>query len=312
MQKYLILNADDFGASSRVNAAIRLVHQEGLLTSASLMVAEAGCAEAVAMAREMPALGVGLHLVVTTDLAALPPAEIPRLVGKEGRFRSDLLRVGLNYTFARQAQMQLRREMEAQFERFARTGLSWSHIDGHQHFHTPPVVWDVLVELALRYGVHRFRLPRESIRAHRRRQGDGPNLNTIASVIFRLLRRRNLRVLRTRFAEAGKSFFVCDRVYGLLQTGNLHADYLMRLLDHLEGTTNEIYLHPGAERARLLTAEQRTAREQDVEAHALLHPALRERLQRGDLRTGSYAEVESALLAQLHTAKQESPASATK
>jgi hypothetical protein len=181
--------------------------------------------------------------------------------------------------------------MAAQFERFAQTGLPWSHVDGHQHFHTPPVVWDALLALCRRHGVHRVRLPREPIRAHLRAGGDGVNINTVASVIFRLLRRRNLRRLR---AEERVRFFVCDQVYGLLQTGNVHADYLLGLLDRLEGVTNELYLHPGAEHARLLPPGERRDGIEDVELNALLHPAVRERLQRGDLCLGNYAQVEAA------------------
>src|SRR5207248_7825508 len=93
MMKYLIINADDFGHSARVNAAILRAHREGVLTSASLMVAEPGWQEAVEIARQNPALGVGLHVVVTFDRAVLTAAEIPHLVGKEGKFGADPLRV---------------------------------------------------------------------------------------------------------------------------------------------------------------------------------------------------------------------------
>ncbi len=157
--RYLIINADDFGYSPDVNAAVLRAHREGILTSASLMVAEEGWCEAVEIARQTPTLGVGLHVATTVDHALLDRRDIPHLVGPNGKFGVDPLRVGLKYMFSRSAQSELRREMEAQFDRFARTGLPCSHVDGHQHFHMLPFVWDILQELCDRYGVHRLRLP---------------------------------------------------------------------------------------------------------------------------------------------------------
>ena len=48
-------------------------HQEGILTTASLMVNEPAFEEAVALAREHPTLGVGLHLTLLCGHSALPP-----------------------------------------------------------------------------------------------------------------------------------------------------------------------------------------------------------------------------------------------
>ena len=72
--KRLIVNGDDFGFSREVNAGIIRAHREGILTSTSLMVAEAARDEAAALAKENPALDVGLHLVVCMGRSVLPPA----------------------------------------------------------------------------------------------------------------------------------------------------------------------------------------------------------------------------------------------
>src|SRR5438046_987698 len=109
--KYLIVNADDFGYSARVNAAVEKVHREGVLTSASLMVTEEGREEAVELARQMPGLGVGLHVVTTYDKALLPGREIPHLVGADGKFGRDPVRVALRYALLKAARAELRREM---------------------------------------------------------------------------------------------------------------------------------------------------------------------------------------------------------
>ena len=82
----LIVNADDFGRSASINQAVIRAHREGILTTASLMVNEPAVEEAVALARENPELGVGLHLTLLCGHSALPPEQIPGLVDAKGEF----------------------------------------------------------------------------------------------------------------------------------------------------------------------------------------------------------------------------------
>ncbi len=288
MNRFLIINADDFGYSHTVNAAIQKAHREGILTSASLMAGGQAFDEAVAMAQEMPSLGVGLHLTLTLDSPVLPPETIPHIVTPKQVLEGDLFRAGVRYTFSKIAQKELFAEMEAQFARFAQTGLAWSHVDGHQHFHLPPVVWDEMVRLCKKYRVSRIRYPYEPIRAHLRSGGQGVNLDTVAALIFRMLRKRNLSRL-----QGETPFFVCDRVYGHLQTGQMNEEYVLRLLGRLEGTTNEIYFHPGANHAHLLPPEEQTETVKDVELHALLSPKVRHAIESNGFQLGNYAQVES-------------------
>lgn len=65
--KYLIVNGDDFGASGGINRGVAEAHRNGILTSASLMVDMPRAAEAAEMSRQLPALGVGLHAVFTSE-----------------------------------------------------------------------------------------------------------------------------------------------------------------------------------------------------------------------------------------------------
>ena len=61
MEKRLIINADDFGASTGVNRAIVDCHMKGVLTSTSLMVYGRAVREAVELSRQNQRLSVGLH-----------------------------------------------------------------------------------------------------------------------------------------------------------------------------------------------------------------------------------------------------------
>src|SRR2546430_6336748 len=68
MVKYLIVNADDFGASRGINRGIIEAHQRGVLTSTSLLVNAAASGEAAELSRSAPGLSVGLHADVRDEL----------------------------------------------------------------------------------------------------------------------------------------------------------------------------------------------------------------------------------------------------
>jgi hopanoid biosynthesis associated protein HpnK len=268
----VILGADDFGSTTDVNAAVQAAHLQGVLTSASLMVTGEAAAEAVSMAREMPDLAVGLHLVVADGPAALAPDRIPHLVDSDGWFPRDPLQIGMRYAFSRAARQELAAEIRAQFERFAATGLSLSHVDGHQHMHLHPVVFDLLLPLAEAYGARGLRLPRDNLRlalAHSRRAA---GRKVLWALVFGLLNAWCARRLQ------GHKLIVADRVYGLLQTGQMHEAYVVDLIRHLGVPTAEIYFHP-------ITAPGGDSLD-PADLQALLSPAVRQAIEaRGISRT---------------------------
>ena len=145
-KRRLIVNADDFGLSTSVNKAVIRAHRDGILTTASLMVNESGCGEAVKLAKENPKLGVGLHLTLLMGHAALTPEKIPGLVNARGEFSNSPVGVGLNYFFKSSLREQLRAEIHAQFEKFHATGLPLDHVNGHLHLHLHPVIFKTQIE----------------------------------------------------------------------------------------------------------------------------------------------------------------------
>jgi len=235
----LIVNADDFGRSPEVNAAVVAAHRRGILTSASLMVTGDAAAEAIAMARETPTLAVGLHLVLVAGRAAFPPAEIPHLADAAGRFAESPVAAGLR--LARPAaRREVEREVAAQLDRFAATGLPLSHVDGHLHLHTHPAVLDVLLPLAARHGARGLRLPRDPLAPALAWDRRHLLQKTGWALAFGLLSRRGARRAR------GGGLAIPPRTYGLMQTGAMTEAYLLHLLATIgpSDAPVEIYLHP--------------------------------------------------------------------
>jgi hopanoid biosynthesis associated protein HpnK len=243
MTRYAIINADDFGFSQGVNQAIIQAHREGFLTSTSLMVTGAAAAEAVQLAQAHPYLGVGLHLVLVCGKGALPLGEIPHLVNAQGEFSDDPTAAGLRYQFNPAARQELRQEIRAQLELFRQTGLPLSHVDGHLHLHLHPVVMDILCGLAAEFGIPFIRLPREEL---------GFTLNCDRKNLFNKLLWSSVFGALCRQGEkklTQHSIGFLERVYGLLQTGQVTEEYLLQLVPQIQANRIEIYAHPAIELA---------------------------------------------------------------
>jgi len=164
----LIVNADDFGRSASINQAVIRARREGILTTASLMVNEPAFEEAVALARENPQMGVGLHLTLVCGHSALPAARIPGLVNAAKEFTHNPAGAGCRYFFARRLLEQLRQEIHAQFQKFRATGLSLDHVNGHLHLHLHPTVFRILMEDAAQLGIECLRLTFDPFRLNLR------------------------------------------------------------------------------------------------------------------------------------------------
>jgi hopanoid biosynthesis associated protein HpnK len=234
----LIVNADDFGRSSSINQAVIRAHNEGILTSASLMVNEPGFEEAVTLARENPRLGVGLHLTLLCGHSTLPREKIPGLVAEDKSFDNEPGKIGCRYFFVRRLREQLRAEIHAQFKRFLSTGLPLDHVNGHLHLHLHPVVFGLLMEDSQALDLQRMRLTMDPFwlnlrisRGHWLYRGMHALIHHYLSANARpKLKTRGIR--HTRF------------VFGLLQNARVDEAYVTRLLGRLPAGDSELYSHP--------------------------------------------------------------------
>jgi hopanoid biosynthesis associated protein HpnK len=231
--KRLIITADDFGASAEVNQAVEQAHRQGVLTAASLMVAGGAADDAVARARAMPRLGVGLHIVLVDGRPLLPPDRVPALVGDDGLFRTDMVGAAVRIFASPAARRQLAAEVEAQFAAFAATGLRLDHVNAHKHFHLHPTIAGAILRVGLRHGVRAIRAPIEPRGVLRAIDGSraGPGIESLWA-----------KLMRRRMRRAG--LVVPDAVFGLSWSGAMNARRLCGLIERLPGGLTEIYTHP--------------------------------------------------------------------
>ncbi len=279
MHRHLIVTADDFGADTAVNDAVAQAHRGGILTAASLMVGAPAAAAAVQIANTLPALGVGLHLVLVDGVPVLPAREVPRLVDAHGRFRDDMVRAGIAFAVDHATRKQLRAEIEAQFAAFAATGLALDHVNAHKHFHVHPVIAGLILDIGKRYGLRALRAPVEPANIIRA-TGEPASFNVATPWARRVAR---------RFRRAGMT--VPDRVFGLRWSGHVTAQRLAALLAVLPPGLNEIYLHPATRDDYPGHGPGYAHRE---ELMALTAHQTRAALAARDIRTGRFADFGAA------------------
>jgi hopanoid biosynthesis associated protein HpnK len=197
------------------------------------MVAGDAVDDAVARARALPTLGVGLHIVLVDGWPVLPADQLPSLVDSYGRFRADMGRMSFKIFASPAARRQLALEVEAQFAAFAATGLPLDHVNAHKHFHLHPTVAATILRIGRRYGMKAVRAPIEPRRLLRTIDGSRmvPRIETAWA-----------RLVRRRMRAAKMS--VPDQVLGLAWSGSMTAHRLRGLLEHLPPGLTEIYSHP--------------------------------------------------------------------
>lgn len=129
--RYLIVNADDFGLSTGINEGIVCAHEHGIVTSTSLMVRGSGARDAAEYARRHRNLSVGLHV------------DLGEWIYREGQWERRYEVVSLRDAKA------IRAEFARQIEAFRDlVGANPTHLDSHQHVHLDEPVRSILIEAA--------------------------------------------------------------------------------------------------------------------------------------------------------------------
>jgi predicted glycoside hydrolase/deacetylase ChbG (UPF0249 family) len=157
--KRLIINADDLGMSRGITDGILRAHREGVVTSASLIVNQAGSEYAVAQLVKYPDLGVGIHLNISEGTPVLPPQQVPTLVTRDGCFYPPAQMVRRLWRW-HTSPHELEAEFRAQIRRMKDRGLSITHGDCHHHMHLYPCAVAPFRRALLAEGIHCARAPR--------------------------------------------------------------------------------------------------------------------------------------------------------
>jgi hopanoid biosynthesis associated protein HpnK len=289
--RQLIVNADDLGLTAGVNRAIRETHTDGIVTSATLMATGAAFGDATELARSVPSLSVGCHVVLVDGSPVSESASIPTLLensaAQTGRFCSNISSVAARALFRRLNPDQMVAEIVAQVRKVQAAGIQVTHLDTHKHTHIFPQILHALVRAARICGVPAIRNPFVPARSLQprwfsrrprlwKRYGQVRMLNTFASRFKERMKRAGLATP--------------DGVLGVIETGSFDSSLLRDALTNLPEGTWELVCHPGYDDADLRASRTRLLASREQERALLTSPELRTFLEEQAIRVISYRE----------------------
>ena len=246
----VIFNADDFGFTRDVNDGIVEAHREGVLTATTLMANGDAFDHAVALAREMPSLDIGVHLVMVQGESVLNPGRaLPATL-------QDLARALLRKELA------VEDEAFAQVRRIVAAGIRPSHIDTHKHTHLFPPVLDAVAKVAREFKIPWVRRPFD----HAAGRGASLAKQAVAA---------GMKMMQPRFAKVLGGLRMTDHFVGFQMTGSLDTGAMAETLRQLPEGLTEFMCHPGNCGPELQSAPTRLKESRAVELAALLSPQVR-------------------------------------
>lgn len=242
--KQLIVNADDFGLHPLINTGIVKGHQEGFITSTSLMPSAPCWQEAVRLAKENPRLGIGVHLTLVGGVpSVLPKEQVSSLLDDDGLFLPDYVAFAKRYYSGAVKKAELEAELRAQLERALSCGVNITHIDSHQHTHVLPGINSLVLKLSNEYNIIRVRIPKEGYLF----------TGGFQTGVGRLIGRSGLSFCADMAALRADSLGLRhpQHFYGMLAGGHLNAQLIANILRQLPEGVSEIMTHPGLDSVAL-------------------------------------------------------------
>jgi chitin disaccharide deacetylase len=283
----LIVNADDFGFTSGVNRGIVEAHSGGVVTSSTLMANGPAFAEAARLAKTIPTLSIGCHVVLIDGQPVLDAQQLPTLTSG-AHFRDGMLTFAARAIAGRIDADEIIAEASAQIRKIQAAGISVSHIDTHKHTHLFPKILRPLLRAAGSSGVYALRNP------------FGPRLPLHSGDLLARPglwgRYAQLRVLgrfagQFRQAVDHDGFATPDGTLGIIVTGALDETLFHAIARNIPPGTWEFVCHPGYNDADLQGAGTRLRESRETELRVLTLPAAREVLLQEGIELISYREL---------------------
>jgi hopanoid biosynthesis associated protein HpnK len=283
----LIINADDFGLTRGVNRAIVEGHEQGVVTSCTLMANGAAFEDAVSLALATPRLSVGCHVVLVDGVPLLDSAKVSTLLTgpNSGRFGDGISKFSLRALTGRLDAGQVEAEVTAQIRKLQTSGIAVSHLDSHKHTHMFPQVFRPLLKAAAACGIRAIRNPFEVVRI------------SLAAGRPALWKRygevKLLRSLAGSFRKATKEAGVTtpDGTLGIAVTGALDDQLFRLIIDKLPEGTWEFVCHPGYNDTELAGIQTRLRGSREQELQVLKSPETRDLLAHSGIELISYQDL---------------------
>ena len=222
--KFLIVNADDFGLCAEITTGIIKTHTEGVVTAVSIVANGRYFKEGAALLKNT-GLDPGVHLTLVGEEKPVS-GPINGLVDDKGYFLANYRKAAVRIMSGRFDEKALKKELFDQVGRIRDCGINPTHLNSHQHLHLLPAVRKITCEIAKKFNIRWIRLP-------------SANITGVQEMGINLLS----RALKSD-AKKQKLRFT-DSFLGFRERGNMNEERLLLLLQRLKPGLTELMVHPG-------------------------------------------------------------------
>jgi len=230
----LVVSADDFGIAKSVNEGIVKACRDGIVTNLNFIPAGDAFHDALTLARAIGLTEAGAHLALTEISPVSEPSSIPTLIARKGRFRAHYGNFFLDLFLKKVDLEEVYIELKAQLSRAVKTGIRITSLSSHEHIHMMPVMLGIFIKLALEYDIPFVRCLRKE---------------TAIPPVTAWKIGKNLTISglgdNARKAIEGSGLGCTDHFMGLLDSGNMDEEKLLKLIGSLEEGSTELVTHPG-------------------------------------------------------------------
>ena len=274
MTRKLIVSADDLGLHEDINRGVLQGHDEGIVTSASIVACGRAFDHACRLVEKRPNIDLGVHLALVEEQPLLGPEVLKTLAPKRELPRT-YRQLFLGLVKGRIDPREIELELGAQIQRVLDAGLSVSHLDSHQHTHFFPQLRGIVLRLAERYHIRGVRAGRRVVPSR-----------TKFSLLLAPLSRGLHRAARTRGLAMPDSLWLTS------PSGRVTVrDFVQGIPTLPEGIT-EVVVHPGVDQRALDRQYPAWGFKWQQELGAVVATDVRDALNHHKVQLTRYSEIE--------------------
>jgi predicted glycoside hydrolase/deacetylase ChbG (UPF0249 family) len=273
MIRRLIVSADDLGLHEAINRGVLTAHEEGIVTSASIVACGRAFDHACRLVEKRRKLDLGIHLTLIEEKPLLGPDQLKTLA--PGRVLPKSYRqLFAGLLKGRIDPEEVEMELDAQIQRVLQAGLTVSHLDSHQHTHFLPQLRRVFFRLAEHYQIAGVRAGGRVVPA---RTKFSLFLAPLAKSLQRAARARGLRTP--------------DALWLPSPSGRIHGLDLVKGVPKLPEGVSELVVHPGEDQAVLEREYPAWGFNWRQELAAVMATDVRDTLTRHNVQLARYSEL---------------------
>jgi chitin disaccharide deacetylase len=237
MERRLIINADDFGFCESVNKGIVEAHTKGVLTSTTIMANMPATEQAADLAKNLPSLGVGVHLNLTAGKPLCQQASVKLILDSQGHFVLSPGKLALASLITGKVRTAIETELASQIQWLIDKGIKPTHLDSHKHIHAFPTIFPIVCRLAKRFSIPAIRYAYEP-----------KQVSQIPWPVTDNESRKRASLVRT-MAKINRwqnpALFRTDALLGVAHVGKINAAFMRAVSLYNIASTAELMTHPG-------------------------------------------------------------------